>query len=94
MKVSEDQITFYSYSGEVLKYNLYSEYFLRTQADFIDTFRIPIKRIRFDTIKNKSKKMVFQRLSLDVDVNKEPMQLKFFKKIYAHELLKKEFQIK
>jgi hypothetical protein len=92
MLLSENQITFYSYSGEGVKYNLYPEYFTRTKNEFVDTFTIPIKQFRIDTIQNQTKKNVFQKLTLAVDVNKEPMKLKFFKKVYSNELIKKEFK--
>lgn len=92
MVVSDEQITFFSYSGEKVKYNLYPNYFLRTKEEFIDTFAIPIKEFKIDTIQNKNKRIIFQKLTLNVDVNKEAMQLKFFKKIYSDELIQKDFK--
>ena len=89
---SENNITFIAYSGTTIKYNCTPNYFLRTKANFIDTFKIPIHRIHIDTLQNKDKRIVFERMSLTIDVNKEPMNLKFFKKIYPNELLKKEFR--
>lgn len=92
MEFSNEQITFFSYSGEKVKYNLYPDYFLRTKEEFVDTFAIPIKEFKIDTIQNKNKRIIFQKLTLDVDVNKEAMQLKFFKKIYSDELIQKDFK--
>lgn len=92
MEVSDEQITFFSYSGEKVKYNLYPDYFLRTKEEFVDTFAIPIKEFKIDTIQNKNKRIIFQKLTLNVDVNKEAMQLKFFKKIYSDELIQKDFK--
>lgn len=92
MLYSENQITFSSYAGETVKYQLYPEYFLRSKNEFIDTFAIPIRQFKMDTIQNGSRKTVLQRLTLHVDVNKEPMRLTFFKKVHSNELLKKEFK--
>ena len=89
---TENNIMFISYSGITIKYSCTPNYFLRTKANFIDTFKIPIHTIHIDTLQNKNKKMVFERLSLAIDVNKELMNLKFFKKVYTNELLKKEFR--
>lgn len=91
MVPSDSVIVFYSYSGNAVKYSLYLNYFIRIKDAFVDTFFIPIKRIKLDTIQNKTRNKVFQRLTLNVDVNKESMQLKFFKKVYSNELLKKDF---
>lgn len=92
MLFSEDQITFSSYSGETVNYQLFPEYFLRSKNEFVDTFAIPIRQFKMDTIQNGSRKTVFQKLTLNVDVNKVPMRLTFFKKVYSNEILKKEFK--
>jgi uncharacterized membrane protein required for colicin V production len=92
MIVSIDQIAFYSYAGDATKYMIYPDYFLRNKNEFIDTFRIPITKINFDTIQNKSKQSVYLRLSLDIAINKENMKLKFFKKVYSNQLLTKLLQ--
>lgn len=92
MITSETEIAFVSYNGEATKYNLFPEYFLRTRKEFVDTFFIPIKLMKIDTIQDQNKRTVFQRLTLDIDVNKEPMKLKFFKKVYSYQLLKKELK--
>ena len=92
MVFSENQIAFSSYSGEIVKYQLYPEYFLRSKNEFVDTFAIPIRQFKMDTVQNGSRKTIFQRLTLNVDVNKEPMRLTFFKRVYSNEILKKEFK--
>lgn len=92
MLISENQISFYSYSGNLIKYSIYPDHFLRTKEVFVDTFLIPIREFRVDTIQNKTKQIVFQKLSLKIDVNTEPMQLKFFKKIYSNQLLIKDLK--
>lgn len=84
----EDGFVFYAYSGTMTKYSNKEEYLLRTRESFTDTFKIPIKQFKFDTLARRDKKIVFQRMALEIEVNKQPMQLKFFKKVYANDLLK------
>lgn len=92
MTANENEINFYSYDGDVTKYIIFSDYFLRNNKEFIDTFHIPITKISIDTIQNKNKKNVFLRLKLSVSVNKENLKLNFFKKVYSNQLLKKTLQ--
>ena len=85
---TEGGFVFYSYSGDKTQYNMHEEYILRSRQEFMDTFRIPIKQLKFDTIANANKRIVFQRVAMAIEVNKLPMDLKFFKKVYANELIK------
>lgn len=87
MTVIEKEIVFNGYSGETVKYQFQEEYILRSSATFVDTFQIKLKQIRIDSVQNRSKKIVFQKLKLQVEVNKSDMDLKFYKPVYANELL-------
>lgn len=87
MNVIENELIFNGYSGDNVKYNFQEEYILRNNETFIDTFKIKLKQIIVDSIKNKSKRMVFQKLKLSVEVNESEMDLKFYKRVYANELL-------
>jgi len=84
----EDGFVFYAYSGTMTRYSRQEAYILRTRAEFVDTFKIPIQQLKFDTLTGRDKRIVFQRMAMEIDVNKQPMQLKFFKKIHANDLIK------
>jgi hypothetical protein len=89
MNIVDNEITFKSYSGESIKYSFQEEYALRNNEIFIDTFKIKLNQITIDTLKSKSEQVVFQKLKFNIEVNENKMDLKFFKRIYANELLKK-----
>lgn len=84
----ENGFLFYEYTGKKVIYIMQNDYIVREKTDFIDTFRIPTRHLKIDTIGSNSKRVVFQRIKLEVDVNKVPVHLSFFKKIEANELLK------
>lgn len=87
MKVIENEVIFNGYAGETVQYNFQEEYILRSKETFIDTFKIKLKQIVIDSVKNKSQRIVFQKLKLNVEVNEREMDLKFYKRVYANELL-------
>jgi FtsP/CotA-like multicopper oxidase with cupredoxin domain len=87
MNVIENEVIFNGYTGEAVKYSFQQEYILRNNETFTDTFHIKLKQIVVDSINNKSKRMVFQKLKLSVEVNESEMDLKFYKRVYANELL-------
>ncbi|MCF6133363.1 hypothetical protein [Flavobacterium wongokense] len=90
MAVNEEGIMFTGYSGNKVRYLRNEEYTIREKDGFLDTFQIPMKNFIVDTLQNKSKKVTFQRLRINIDVNKQPMDLRFFKKVYANQLIEKE----
>jgi len=90
MVESEGGIIFNAYSGNRAGYLYHEAYTVRDKDGFLDTFRIPLKKITIDTVKNARKRLVFQRLTLNIEVNKQPMNLRFFKRIYANQLIAKE----
>ncbi|MDI5887626.1 PulJ/GspJ family protein [Flavobacterium yafengii] len=87
MLVIENEMVFNGYAGETVKYNFQEEYILRSKETFIDTFKIKLNQIVIDSVKNKSQRIVFQKLKLNVEVNEREMDLKFYKRVYANELL-------
>lgn len=87
MNSIENGVVFNGYAGETIKYNFHKEYILRSKETFIDTFKIKWKQIVIDSVKNKSQRIVFQKLKLNVEVNERAMDLKFYKRVYANELL-------
>jgi hypothetical protein len=88
MNIIDNEIVFKSYSGESVKYSFLEEYTLRNNEVFIDTFRIKTKQIDIDTVKNRSGRLVFTKLKVNIEANENTMNLKFYKRIYANELLK------
>lgn len=90
MSVNEEGIAFSSYSGGKVKYLRNEQYTIRDKDGFLDTFKIPLTNLVIDTVQNQNKRVIFQRLTITTDVNKQPMDLKFFKKVYANQLIEKE----
>lgn len=90
MNIIDNEITFKSYSGENIKYSFLEDYALRNNEIFIDTFKIKLNQIHIDTVKSKSEQFVFQKLKFNIEINENKMDLKFYKRIYANELLLKE----
>lgn len=87
MNIVESEVIFNGYSGEIVKYYFQEDYILRNATSFIDTFRIKLKGIVIDSVKSDSQKLVFRKLKLNVEVNEKEMDLNFYKRIYANELL-------
>lgn len=87
MSSNDESISFTCYSGDAVKYLRYDDYTIRAKEGFLDTFKIPMTRFIIDTIRNKNNRIVFQRLNLKLNVNKQPMSLKFFKKVNSNQLM-------
>ncbi len=87
MMVIDHEVVFNGYSGEVVKYNFQEDYTLRSKETFIDTFQIKLKQMLIDSVKSNKQKKVFLKLKLKVEVNENEMDLNFYKRIYANELL-------
>lgn len=89
MDYSDAELQFIGYSGEQLKYIFEESNIIRYENEFVDTFKIAVKQINVDSIKSKSQQLVFQKIKLAVEVNKKQMQLRFYKRVYANQLLEK-----
>lgn len=89
MSVNEEGILFIGYSGNKVSYLRNEEYTIRNKDGFLDTFKIPVANLIIDTVQNKNKRIVFQKLTINIDVNKQLMDLNFFKKVYANQLIDK-----
>jgi hypothetical protein len=87
MEVIENEVHFNGYAGERVKYNFQEDYILRNAETFTDTFRIKLKGVVIDSVKSKSQKLFFRKLKLNVEVNEKAMDLNFYKRIHANELL-------
>lgn len=78
------------YTGDEVVFEKQDSIFLRKAKTFVDTFQFKIHTIHFDTLKNSSKNKVFQRLNITLQVNKNEQQLRFYKPIYANQLIRNE----
>ncbi len=87
MTAIDNEVVFKGYSGEVVKYTFQEDYTLRNNETFIDTFKVKLKQLAIDSIKSNSQKNVFLKLKLNVEVNENEMDLNFYKRVYANELL-------
>lgn len=90
MSVLEEGIVFNGYSGNTVSYLVQEEYFLRMNEIFTDTFHININGITLDSVKSNSGKIIFRKLKLNLKVNEEDIDLKFYKQVYANELLEEK----
>lgn len=85
----ENEVTFTGYSGEIVKYNFLENYTLRSREEFIDTFKVKLKKMIIDSVKSTTQEKVFLKLKLNVEVNESDLDLNFYKQVYANELLQK-----
>ena len=92
MTVIDNKILFNGYSGEIVKYNFLEDYTLRSREEYIDTFKIKLINMIIDSVKSNTQKKVFLKLKLNVEVNESNLDLSFYKRVYANELLQKAKQ--
>jgi len=85
--VFEERIDFLGYSGDKTAYEIKEEYLLRTSETFVDTFHVKLQTIAIDSVKSNTGKIVFRKLKLHLEVNEKEIELNFYKRIYANELL-------
>jgi len=90
MHSTEEGFTFRKYSGDVVAFEIQENFLLRKAQTFVDTFQFEVNAIYFDTLKNASKNKVFQRVNITLQVNKNEQQLRFYKPIYANQLIRNE----
>lgn len=81
------QIDFFSISKGKIKYVFADEYIIRNQKEYLDTFKLKETKFKIDTLKNNNKKKVFSRIQMETMINGQLVGLKFFRKVYANELI-------
>lgn len=86
---TDNELAFCGYAGEKTIYHFEEDFTTRSQETFVDTFKIKLKQIVIDTVKNKSERLLFQKLKLNVEINENESSLSFYKRVYANELLQK-----
>lgn len=89
MYVNDKNVTFLTVTGERRYYDFSSLYFERSSAVFKDTFNISIAKVKADTLRSDNGALVYQRLFLEANINKEITNFTFYKKIYPNEELNK-----
>jgi competence protein ComGF len=90
MSVSDNELIIDTYDGNQVKYTIYPDYFIRNGNKIIDTFKINVFKFKIDTLYNKSKTNIYQRLQCSIEINEHAESLNFYKKLYVNELLKAE----
>lgn len=88
LNYSNDELIFSDYYGNTTEYIIAEDYFLRRKGEFIDTFKLATKQLHIDIKQSPSKNEQYQRLNWDLMIDKKVINLNFYKKIYADELLK------
>lgn len=86
---TDNELAFRGYAGEKTIYHFEEDFTTRSQETFVDTFKIKLKQIVIDTVKNRSERLLFQKLKLNVEINENESSLNFYKRVYANELLQK-----
>jgi len=87
METDSSGIVFKNYTGSRVKYLFQPENILRSTIVFTDTFHIKTNRFVMDSLKGESKKGAFLKLTLQTEINKQKLDLQFYKRIYANELI-------
>lgn len=88
LTINDSSFTCYK-NGEVpIEYKFSSNYLIRVKESYTDTFKIPLKKIAFDTLKNKNGTLFYQRIKCAVLLNEAITPLVFFKKLNTNELIK------
>lgn len=80
-------VYFQTYDGDTISYQKEEEYLIRKAQTFTDTFKLQLNEIRVDSVFNASKSKVFQKLELDLLINENTVPLRFYKPIYANQLI-------
>ena len=90
MALNTNQVTFKGYSGEEVNYYFQEDFSLRIKESFIDTFAIKLNSIRLDSVKSSKMRKVYLKLKMNVIANDSALDLNFYKRVYANELLKRK----
>ena len=87
MIVRDSGVYFQTYDGDVIFYKKEAAYLIRKALTFTDTFKIQLDEIRIDSVFNSNKSKVFQKLELQFFINENKVPLRFYKPIYANQLI-------
>ncbi|MGV7108112.1 PulJ/GspJ family protein [Flavobacterium sp. U410] len=87
MQLRENSLHFQTYDGKTLIYNQQDDFLIRKAEQFTDTFQLQFQQIQLDTVYNTSKSKIFQKLELQLEANKQPYTLRFYKPVYANDII-------
>lgn len=87
MQLQENSLHFQTYDGKTLIYNQQDDFLIRKAEQFTDTFQLQFQQIQLDTVYNTSKSKIFQKLELQLEANKQPYTLRFYKPVYANDII-------
>ena len=87
MITRENGVYFQTYDGDTIFYQKEEAYLIRKVPTFTDTFKIQLNEIRIDSVFNSKKSKVFQKLELQLIINENNVPLRFYKPIYANQLI-------
>ncbi|MNK23700.1 hypothetical protein D3C87_419980 [compost metagenome] len=85
--VNNEELVFKGYYGNEIYYRLTKDYLICEREDYTDTFHLETKHIRVDILPSTSKNEEYQRLTWQLLIDKNKINLNFYKKIYADKLL-------
>ena len=80
-------VYFQTYDGDTISYQKEEDYLVRKVQTFTDTFKLQLNEIRVDSVFNTTKSKVFQKLELKLFINENTVPLRFYKPIYANQLI-------
>jgi hypothetical protein len=87
MIIRTNGVYFQTYDGDTILYQKEETYLIRKTQKFTDTFKLQLNEIRVDSVFNSSKSKVFQKLELELFINENTISLRFYKPIYANQLI-------
>lgn len=85
-----DGLAFKGYAGNTVTYRFSPDCILRDTETFTDTFAVESARLSVDSARDKSGKLTFVKLQLQLQVNEKPLALHFYKPVFTSELINKK----
>lgn len=82
------QLSFIDSEGSPTTFSFGDSLALRLKGDFTDTFHFTVRRFRIDTLRSPSGKVVFQRLYFAINADGPPIDMSFYRRLCATDMLK------
>ena len=87
MIARDNGVYFQRYDGDTILYQKTDNYLIRKAQTFTDTFKLDFQAIQIDSIYNTKRSKVFQKLELELLIHEKSIPLRFYKPIYANQLI-------
>jgi len=87
MITRDNGVYFQTYDGDTILYQKEETYLIRKAQTFTDTFKLDFQAIHIDSIYNTKRSKVFQKLELELLIHEKNVPLRFYKPIYANQLI-------